>query len=45
LPNYCSECGTKVYLDLKTGEYTRILDDNTLMKWGTNDTKTVRLPD
>jgi hypothetical protein len=34
LPTFCPECGTKVYLELKTGEYTRILDDNTWMRWG-----------
>lgn len=33
LPNYCPECGRHVLLDLKSGEYTRISDDDAWIKY------------
>lgn len=33
LPNHCPECGTHVLLNLKSGEYTRISDDNAWIKY------------
>ncbi len=33
LPNYCPECGKHVLLELKSGEYTRISDDDAWIKY------------
>lgn len=34
LPTYCSECGSKVFLALKSGEHTRIIDDEATLRVG-----------
>jgi hypothetical protein len=33
LPNFCPECGKVTLLDLKTGEYTRVIDEDAWLKW------------
>ena len=33
LPNHCPACGRHVLLDLKSGEYTRISDDDAWIKY------------
>jgi hypothetical protein len=33
LPNHCPECGAKVLLALKTGEHTRISDDDAWVRY------------
>jgi hypothetical protein len=33
LPNHCPECGSHVLLALKTGEHTRISDDDAWIRY------------
>jgi hypothetical protein len=32
LPNYCPECGTHIFLKLKSGEYTRVNDKDAVLR-------------
>lgn len=33
LPNHCPECGKQVLLQLKSGEYTRMIDENAWLRF------------
>ena len=37
LPNHCPECGKHVLIQLKSGEYTRLIDENAWLKFSAKE--------